>query len=30
VEMIKECGLAWQDFFVPRPDGQKPVQRRGF
>jgi hypothetical protein len=30
VEMIKECGLAWQDFFVPKPDGQKPIQRRGF
>jgi len=30
VEMIKECGLVWQDFFVPRPDGQKPIQRRGF
>jgi hypothetical protein len=29
VEMVRECGLTWQDFFVPRPDGQKPVQVRG-
>ena len=24
--MEKECGLAWQDIFVPRPDGQKKIQ----
>ncbi len=30
VQMIKECDLRWQDFFVPKPDGQKPIQRRGF
>ncbi len=28
LEMVKECGLAWQDIFVPKPDGEKPVQRR--
>lgn len=28
VEMVKECGLQWQDIFVPKPDGQKAVQRR--
>jgi hypothetical protein len=28
LEMVKECGLAWQDIFVPRPEGEKPVQRR--
>ncbi|MDR3792184.1 MAG: DUF1080 domain-containing protein [Terracidiphilus sp.] len=26
IEMIRACGLKWQDIFVPRPDGQKPVQ----
>jgi hypothetical protein len=29
VQMVKECGLAWQDIFVPKPDGEKPVQTRG-
>jgi hypothetical protein len=29
LQMVKECGLTWDDFFVPRPDGQKPVQKRG-
>jgi hypothetical protein len=24
--MVKECGLVWQDIFVPRPDGQKKIQ----
>ena len=28
VQMVKECGLGWRDFFVPKPDGEKPVQRR--
>ncbi len=27
--MVKECGLGWQDIFVPKPDGQKAIQRRG-
>lgn len=26
IRMVKECGLAPQDFFVPKPDGQKPIQ----
>ncbi len=30
LEMIRECGLTWQDMFVPKPDGEKPIQRRGF
>ena len=30
VEMVKECGLTWQDIFVPKPDGEKPVRKRGF
>jgi histidinol phosphatase-like PHP family hydrolase len=24
--MVKECGLKWRDIFVPKPDGQKPIQ----
>ena len=28
LSMVKECGLAAGDFFVPRPEGAKPVQRR--
>ena len=28
LEMVKQCGLTWQDIFVPRPEGEKPVQRR--
>jgi hypothetical protein len=27
--MIRECKLAWQDFWMPKPDGQKPIQVRG-
>ncbi|MDR3726938.1 MAG: DUF1080 domain-containing protein [Terracidiphilus sp.] len=26
IQMVKECGLVWQDIFVPKPDGQKPIQ----
>jgi len=26
IEMVKQCGLKWQDIFVPKPDGQKPIQ----
>jgi hypothetical protein len=28
IQMVKECGLVWQDIFVPKPDGQKPIQLR--
>ncbi len=28
LQMIEECGLTPQDFWMPKPDGQKPVQRR--
>ena len=28
VEMIRAAGLKWQDMWVPRPDGQKAVQRK--
>jgi hypothetical protein len=27
--MVKECGLTWQDIFFPKPNGDKPVQKRG-
>lgn len=26
LQMVKECGLAWQDIFVPRAQGQKKIQ----
>jgi len=29
LQMVRECRLQWQDIFVPKPDGEKPVQRRG-
>ncbi|GIX49973.1 MAG: hypothetical protein KatS3mg132_167 [Limisphaera sp.] len=29
LRMIRECGLGWQDMWMPRPNGEKPVQRRG-
>lgn len=29
VEMVKECGLQWQDIFVPKPAGEKAIERRG-
>jgi histidinol phosphatase-like PHP family hydrolase len=28
IAMVSQCGLAWQDIFVPKPDGQKPIQVR--
>jgi len=28
IQMAKECGLVWQDIFVPKPEGQKPIQIR--
>jgi hypothetical protein len=28
IQMVKECGLVWQDIFVPKPGGQKPIQVR--
>ena len=28
LEMIKECGLTYKDFWMPKPDGQKPIQTR--
>jgi hypothetical protein len=26
IQMVKQCGLAWQDIFVPKPAGQKPIE----
>lgn len=28
LEMIKACGLTASDFWMPKPEGQKPIQRR--
>jgi Domain of Unknown Function (DUF1080) len=25
IQMVRECGLVWQDIFVPRPNGQKRI-----
>jgi histidinol phosphatase-like PHP family hydrolase len=30
IQMVKQCGLGWQDIFVPRPDGQKAIQVKKF
>ena len=30
LQMVKECGLTGQDIFLPKPDGEKAMQRRGF
>jgi hypothetical protein len=29
VQMVKQCGLTWQDMFLPKPEGQKAAQRKG-
>lgn len=29
LDMVRECGLTWQDMFMPKPDGRKPVQVKG-
>jgi histidinol phosphatase-like PHP family hydrolase len=29
IEMVKQCGLTWQDMFLPKPDGEKAAQRKG-
>lgn len=29
LKVVKDCGLTWQDMWMPKPDGQKPVQVRG-
>jgi len=29
IEMVKECGLTWQDMFLPKPEGEKAAQRKG-
>lgn len=28
LRMVRECGLTWRDMWMPKPDGQKPVQRK--
>jgi histidinol phosphatase-like PHP family hydrolase len=29
LQMVRELGLDWQDIFVPKPAGEKPVEKRG-
>jgi histidinol phosphatase-like PHP family hydrolase len=29
IQMTKECGLRWQDIFVPRPVGERAIDRKG-
>jgi hypothetical protein len=29
LQMVRECGLVWQDIFVPRPNGRKKIQITG-
>jgi hypothetical protein len=29
LEMIRQCGLTWQDMWLPKPEGQKPIQVKG-
>jgi histidinol phosphatase-like PHP family hydrolase len=26
LQMVRECGLKWQDIFVPKPAGKKPIE----
>jgi len=26
IQMVKECGITWQDIFIPKPAGQKPIE----
>jgi hypothetical protein len=28
LQMIQECGLTYKDFWMPKPEGQKPIQTR--
>jgi histidinol phosphatase-like PHP family hydrolase len=28
IKLAKECGLRWQDFWIPKPDGEKAIQRK--
>ena len=28
LEMIQACGLGWKDFWMPQPDGKKPIQTK--
>ena len=30
VEMVERCKLQWSDFFVPRPKGDRAIDRRGY
>jgi histidinol phosphatase-like PHP family hydrolase len=26
LQMIRQCGLTWQDMWMPKPEGRKPIQ----
>jgi hypothetical protein len=28
LEMVRQCGITWQDIFIPKPDGKKAAQRK--
>jgi histidinol phosphatase-like PHP family hydrolase len=30
LEMVQKAGLTWRDIFIPKPEGQKAVQRRAW
>jgi hypothetical protein len=30
LQIVRECGLTWQNMWMPKPDSQKPIQTRGF
>jgi hypothetical protein len=30
LQMVRACGLIWSDIFVPKPDGQKPIQVKNY
>ena len=30
LQVVRECGLTWEDMWMPKPDGQKPIQVKKF
>jgi hypothetical protein len=30
IQMVRACGLIWSDIFVPKPEGQKPIQVKNY
>ena len=29
LQMVQDCRLTWKDMWMPKPDGQKPIQIKG-